>query len=143
MYLTNKIVKRVREFQGNETLLDKIGTYMTFVVDHPFQSVFRFLLGIPAMYIVLAYFDYWDGQHLQYAFSIVFFMLEMIRISTPERAVYNWPINVFNNLLFHPLASYAYAITIPLDCISIAVKFIKNHIYNNQKVVRNNEIKVR
>lgn len=124
MYYSKKVSNNVASFFTGDDILANCVIGFEYAVEHPFDGAMRFIASLPMLFAAYSVFDYYDGQHLQYAFGIGLFILEVLHKVTKNAEVYNWPVIAFNTMVFHPLASYAYAVTIPMD----AVRFIYNKL---------------
>ena len=127
MFLTKKVYNwQEAQYDGEGVdAPEKVMITLEKAMDNVPLAIFKFAIAIPMLYLIVMMYDAAIAHHLQYDLSMVIVILELVYL-IPAKSLFlkivDLPMLIFNTIVCHPIASYGYLVTVPLDLIRLAFK---------------------
>lgn len=133
MFLTKKVYNwQEAQYDGEGVdAPEKVMITLEKAMDNVPLAIFKFAISIPMLYLIVMMYDAAIAHHLQYDLSMVIVILELVYL-IPAKSLFlkivDIPMLIFNTIICHPIASYGYLVTVPLDLIRLAFQRAQNDV---------------
>lgn len=133
MFLTKKVYNwQEAQYDGEGVdAPEKVMITLEKAMDNVPLAIFKFAISIPMLYLIVMMYDAAIAHHLQYDLSMVIVLLELVYL-IPSKSLFlkivDIPMLIFNTIICHPIASYGYLVTVPLDLIRLAFQRAQNGV---------------
>lgn len=145
MILTDKVTEfknRIYKGEDASTWVDRLMIRLQFIEEHKFQALFLLILAGPLYCSMGSVYDFIRGFRYQSILGDVLILLEIVKLTTGRKgiwAVVNFPIFALNTAILHPIATYGYIFSIPLDLIRNAYVFLTHRQTRSTAVANVND----
>lgn len=146
MILTDKVTRfknKIYEGEDARTWVDRMMVRLQFIEEHKLHAFFLILLAFPLYCSMGSVYDFIREFRYQSILGDVLILLEIVKLVTGKKSgfwtVINFPIFALNTAILHPIATYGYIFSIPLDLIRNAYVFLTHRQIRSTAVANVND----